>query len=207
MSQLDAATIRAAYRVQARFYDVAFGAISAGARRMAIARINALPGVRVLEAGVGTGLALPHYAPGKRVTGIDLSGDMLARAGARVRALGLAHVEDLLELDAQDTGLASGSFDIAAAMFVASVVPQPGRLLAELKRLVRPGGHILLINHFSARGGLVLAAERALQPLAPVLGWHPDFPLEAILPPEDIARAEITPAPPFGLFKLVCLKV
>jgi phosphatidylethanolamine/phosphatidyl-N-methylethanolamine N-methyltransferase len=55
--------------------------------------------------------------------------------------------------------------------------------------------------------GLRLATERLLQPLAPVLGWHPDFPIEAILPPEDLARATLTPAPPFGLFTLACLPV
>jgi len=207
VSQLDTATIRATYRVHARFYDRAFGAISADARRLAIAQVNALPGTRVLEAGVGTGLALPHYAPGKRVTGIDLSGDMLDLARARVARLKLRSVDDLLELDAQDTGLGSGTFDIATAMFVASVVPHPDRLLAELKRLVRPGGHILLINHFSAQGGPRLAFERLLQPLAPLLGWHPDFPIEAILPPADLARATLTPAPPFGLFTLVRLKL
>jgi phosphatidylethanolamine/phosphatidyl-N-methylethanolamine N-methyltransferase len=208
VSQLDAATIRASYRVHARFYDRAFGAISRDARLLAVARVNALPGVRVLEAGVGTGLALPHYASTKRVTGIDLSGDMLDLARARVTRKGLRNVQDLLEADAQDTGLPAGSFDIATAMFVASVVPHPDLLLAELKRLVRPGGHILLINHFSApRMGLRLATERLLQPLAPVLGWHPDFPIEAILPPEDLARATLTPAPPFGLFTLACLPV
>ena len=208
MSQLDTATIRASYRVHARFYDRAFGATSADARRLAVSRANALPGTRVLEAGVGTGLALPYYAPGKRVTGIDLSADMLELARARVSAHRLRGVDDLIEADAQDTGLPSGSFDIATAMFVASVVPHPEQLLAELKRLVRQGGHILLINHFSApRMGLRLATERLLAPLAPALGWHPDFPIEAILPPEDLARATLTPAPPFGLFTLVCLPV
>jgi phosphatidylethanolamine/phosphatidyl-N-methylethanolamine N-methyltransferase len=204
---MNAEEVRTAYRRQAAFYDQAFGAVSTVARRRAIRRVNALPGKRVLEVGVGTGLALPYYTPEKLVTGIDLSADMLARAHRRVEARGLTNIEALLELDAEDTGLPSSSFDIAAAMFVASVVPHPDRLLEELRRLVRPGGHILFINHFSARGGLRLAAERAMRPLAAALGWHPDFPMELLLSEEEQAAATFTPMPPFELFTLVCLPV
>jgi len=205
LARLDADAVRAAYHRQASFYDQAFGAASSAARRRAIDAVNALPGTEVLEVGVGTGLALPRYAPDKRITGIDLSATMLTRARARVATLGLANVRDLLELDAEDTGLPDAHFDIAAAMFVASVVPHPARLLSELKRLVRPGGHILFINHFSAAGGIRLAVERAMTPLAHTLGWHPDFPIETLLGPADLALATISPMPPFGLFSLVCL--
>ncbi len=206
MTRLDADAVRTAYRRQAATYDRAFGAVSATARRRAVAAVNALPGTDVLEVGVGTGLALPHYAPGKRITGIDLSADMLTLARQRVAACHLSHVQALLELDAENTGLPAASFDIAVAMFVASVVPHPDRLLAELRRLVRPGGHILFINHFSARGGPRLAIERAMTPLARALGWHPDFPVGALLPPDAQAAATFTPMPPLGLFTLVHLR-
>ena len=75
-------------------------------------------------------MALPHYDRRKRITGIDLSTDMLARARCRVREQRLSYVESLLEVDAEATGLDAGSFDVAVAMFVASVVPNPRRLLA-----------------------------------------------------------------------------
>jgi phosphatidylethanolamine/phosphatidyl-N-methylethanolamine N-methyltransferase len=203
---LDADAVRAAYRRQAAFYDQAFGAVSTVARRRAVAAVNALPGTEVLEVGVGTGLALPHYTADKRITGIDLSADMLARARARVAARRLANVRALLELDAENTSLPAARFDIAVAMFVASVVPHPARLLAELKRVVRPGGHILFINHFSARGGLRLAIERAMTPLAHTLGWHPDFPIELLLGPAEMAQMTIRPMPPFCIFSLVHLR-
>lgn len=205
MTRLDADAVRTAYRRQAAFYDYAFGAVSRTARRRAVDAVNALPGADVVEVGVGTGLALPRYTADKRITGIDLSADMLARARARVASLGLAHVDALLELDAEDTGLPDACFDIAAVMFVASVVPHPARLLAELKRLVRPGGTILFINHFSAAGGVRLAIERAMIPLAQTLGWHPDFPIDALLAPDDLAHATVRPMPPFGIFSLVTL--
>ncbi len=205
MTRLDHDAVRTAYRRQAALYDRMFGAFAAPARRRAVAAVNALPGTRVLEMGVGTGLALPLYTPDKRVTGIDLSPDMLALARDRVAALALPNIDGLLELNAEETGLPEAGFDIAVGMFVASVVPHPDRLLAEMRRLVRPGGHILFINHFSARGGLRLAVERAMAPLGRALGWHPDFPMDALLPPADQARAQITAMPPGGLFTLVRL--
>ena len=204
-SALDADAVRAAYRRWAGVYDRVFGSVSAAGRRRAVDAVNALPGERVLEMGVGTGLALPHYDRTKRITGIDLSEDMMALAHKRVAAQGLDHVEALAIADAEATGLPTASFDVAVAMFVASVVPHPRALLAEMKRVVRPGGTLLFVNHFLAEGGLRYAAERALAPLSRTLGWHPDFAFEALLPPEDFARAQRTPVSPFGLFTLVAL--
>lgn len=202
---LDADDVRAAYRRWAGIYDQAFGAVSASGRRCAAAAVNALPGTRVLEVGVGTGLALPCYQPEKRITGIDLSAEMLDRARRRVVTERLAHVAALYEMDAEATSFADASFDIAVAMFVASVVPNPQRLMAEMKRVVRPGGQILFVNHFAAERGPRWWAERALAPASRALGWHPDFALAALLGPDDRARAEIAPVPPLGLFTLARL--
>ena len=202
---LDADDVRAAYRRWARIYDASFGSITARARRKTVAEINRLPGERVLEVGVGTGLSLPRYAPGKRVTGIDLSGEMLAQARARTAALRLGQVEALLEMDAEATNFADASFDIAVAMFVASVVPHPRRLLAEMRRVVRPGGTLLFINHFAAERGPRWWAERALAPASRALGWHPDFLIESLRGPEDRTQAEPRAMSPFGLFTLIRL--
>jgi len=86
---LDADDIRAAYKRWAGFYDIVFGGVSTIGRRRAVELANRMPGSRVLEVGVGTGLALPHYLPMKRVTGIDLSAEMLAQARKRVASAGL----------------------------------------------------------------------------------------------------------------------
>ena len=202
---LDADAVRSAYRRWASVYDMLFGGVSAPGRRRAVAAVNDLPGRDVLEVGVGTGLALPHYAPQKRVTGIDLSADMLARARRRVERDCLANVLALQEQDAESTAFGDGQFDIAVAMFVASVVPSPRRLLAEMRRVVKPGGTLLFVNHFAATRGPRLAIERAMAPAGRALGWHPDFKTEALLPPEDMARAVCSPVPPLGLFTLVHL--
>jgi phosphatidylethanolamine/phosphatidyl-N-methylethanolamine N-methyltransferase len=202
---LDADSVRAAYARWAGIYDAVFGGVSSFGRRRAVAEVNRLPGARVLEVGVGTGLALPHYLPEKRITGIDLSAEMLDRANERVARLGLRNVDALHVMDAEAMSFADAGFDIAVAMFVASVVPSPHRLLAEMRRVVRPGGWILFVNHFAAERGPRWWAERALAPASRALGWHPDFAMQALLEPDDMAAAHAVPVPPFGLFTLVRL--
>jgi phosphatidylethanolamine/phosphatidyl-N-methylethanolamine N-methyltransferase len=205
VAALDADAVRAAYRRWAGVYDTAFGGISSAGRRRAVALVNRLPGRDVLEVGVGTGLALPHYRQDARITGIDLSTEMLHQARKRVAELGLRNVVALREIDAEATDFPDASFDTAVAMFVASVVPNPRKLLAEMRRVVRPGGNILFVNHFAAERGPRWWVERAMAPASRKLGWHPDFAMEALFAPDDMARIQAEPAPPFGIFTLVRL--
>jgi len=205
IAALDAASVVAAYRRWAGFYDSTFGWITRVGRRQAVVAVNALPGREVLEVGVGTGLALPGYDKAKRITGIDLSAEMLDVARRRVRDQKLGNIAALYEMDAEQTSFATASFDIAVAMYVASVVPHPRLLLAELQRVVRPGGHILFINHFAAEAGPRWWVERTLAPASRALGWHPDFATAALLPPEMMVRATKKHMPPLGLFTLIHL--
>jgi len=202
---LDAASVRDAYRRWAGIYDVVFGGVSAPGRRAAVAAVNRLSqteGRRVLEVGVGTGLALPDYRPELEVVGIDLSREMLLKAQKRVAEERLVAVHGLMEMDAEAMAFADGSFDIAVAMFTASVVPDAKKLFAEMARVVRPGGKLLFVNHFAADDGFRWWLERTTAPLARILGWHPDFRLSDIFAPEtQIERMQ--PCPPISLFTLV----
>ncbi len=187
-------------------YDLVFGGVSAFGRKRAVAAVNRLEGARrVLEVGVGTGLALPHYRRGLEVVGVDLSRDMLLKARERVRAERLGQVRGLLEMDAESMAFADGAFDVAVAMFTASVVPDARRLFAEMSRVVRPGGHLLFVNHFAAEDGARWWVERSMAPLARVLGWHPDFRFGDLLGEgEQAARPErLEACPPLSLFTLV----
>jgi phosphatidylethanolamine/phosphatidyl-N-methylethanolamine N-methyltransferase len=206
IAALDSASIVAAYRRWANVYDTVFGGVSSWGRRRAVSMVNRLPGSDVLEVGVGTGLALPHYNRDKRITGIDLSAEMLRKARERTRRDGLTHVKALHEMDAEATDFEDDSFDIAVAMFVVSVVPNPRRLLAEMRRLVRPGGNILMVNHFAAAKGPRWWLERAMAPASRRLGWHPDFAMDGIFSPEDLAHIEAESVPPVGIFTLVRLR-
>jgi phosphatidylethanolamine/phosphatidyl-N-methylethanolamine N-methyltransferase len=203
---MDANAVRVAYRRWAGIYDFGFGLISKVARQAAVAAVNRSAGEKVLEVGVGTGLALPLYAPEKRVTGVDLSAEMLVQARLRAVDLGLRNIDALLEMDAQKTSFKDGQFDIAVAMFVASVVPDPRALVAELKRVVRPSGTILFVNHFAAERGPVWWVERAMAPASSLLGWHPDFHLGHMFADIDLKTADITSMWPMGLFRLIRLR-
>ena len=205
MASLDAESIRDAYRRWASVYDIIFGGVSSFGRKRAAALVNRLPGRDVLEVGVGTGLALPCYTKDKIITGIDLSAEMLEQARKRVDEKRLRNVASLQEMDAEATEFADNSFDTAVAMFVASVVPNPKNLLAEMRRLVRPGGNILFVNHFAAERGPRWWIERAMAPASRALGWHPDFAMEAMFDANDQTLIATSSVPPFGIFTLVRL--
>jgi len=199
---LDAGAVRDAYRRWAGVYDAVFGGVSSFGRKRAVAAVNRLPGTRVLEVGVGTGLALPLYRGEKRVVGVDLSREMLEKARERVAQERLLHVEGLVEMDAEHMAFCDDSFDIAVAMFTASVVPDARKLFAEMSRVVRPGGQLLFVNHFAATDGPRWWVERAMAPLSRVLGWHPDFALSDLMG-TDVDVESLESCPPGGLFTLV----
>ena len=172
--RLDEDAVRLAYRAWAPIYDYSFGVVAGPGRRLAVSKLNEFNG-HVLEVGVGTGLSLPRYKPGLEVTGIDLSPDMLEKAADRVGKLGLKRVK-LSVMDASDLSFDNETFDAAAVMFVMTVVPNPAAVMAEMRRVLRPGGSAIVINHFSREQGMRAAAERGLARFSHNLGWHPIFP-------------------------------
>ncbi|MGE0613388.1 MAG: class I SAM-dependent methyltransferase [Hyphomicrobiales bacterium] len=195
----DVSTVQRAYRRWAPVYDMTFGQVAEAGRRHAIEIINQREG-RVLEVGVGTGLSLPYYAPHLRITGIDLSPDMLAKAETRVREKGLTHVDGLYEMDASAMQFTDGQFDTVVAMYVLTVVPDPERVMRELERVCAPGGEVILVNHFSQEIGVRGWVERRMAPLADTLGWRPVFPIERVLCCPGLKLTEARSLRPFGLF-------
>jgi len=100
---------------------------------------------RILEVGVGTGRNIPYHLRDTQVIGIDLSPKMLARARRRKQKL-KAHTELALG-DAQALDLPDASVDAAFATFVFCSVPDPVLGFRELRRVVRPGGRVYLLEH------------------------------------------------------------
>ncbi len=199
---LNLATVREAYKRWAPVYDNTFGLVASAGRRKAVELINQRRG-NVLEVGVGTGLSLPHYAPYLKVTGIDLSPEMLAKARERVTKGGLLNIEGLREMDAAQLDFPDDSFNTVVAMYVMTVVPDPEKVMAELERVCAPGGEVMVVNHFSQDDGLRGWMERKMAPYADKLGWHPVFPLERVLVRPRLSLIERKPLWPMGLFTLV----
>lgn len=200
---MDLNSIKSAYRRYARLYDALFGAIFAGGRRMAVRLINNEPDQRILEVGVGTGLSLPDYRADARVVGIDISPEMLREARQRVSKQQLKQVEGLLEMDAESLAFSDNSFDAVVAMYVASVVPHPENLLMEMQRVCRPGGQIVVINHFASSHPLLRVFERSLRPLSRLLGFRTDMSLDSLPQLPGLTRVAVRRANLFGYWKLV----
>lgn len=174
--------VKAAYRRYARIYDVIFGAVLQPGRRAVLEALNLKPGDRVLEVGVGTGISLPLYPRNVRITGIDVSLEMLEKARARVQRAKLSNVEALLEMDAEAMAFPDASFDKVVAMYVVSVVPRPEKLLEELHRVCRPDGDIFIVNHFQSENPIVGRLERALAGFSSQIGFNPDLDLRQLVP-------------------------
>lgn len=199
---LDETTVREAYRRWAPVYDNTFGLVASGGRREAVALINQRRG-SVLEVGVGTGLSLPHYAPYLKISGIDLSTEMLEKARQRIARDGLLNVEGLHEMDAAGLTFPDESFDTVVAMYVMTVVPQPDKVLSELERVCKTGGEVMIVNHFSQDYGARGWIERKMAPYSERLGWHPVFPIERVMGAAQLTLIERRPLWPLGLFTLV----
>jgi phosphatidylethanolamine/phosphatidyl-N-methylethanolamine N-methyltransferase len=161
----------------------------------------------VLVVGVGTGLELGLLPKTLRVTGIDLSARMLTIARERVARRALRQVKALQIMDAAALDFPAGRFDVAFAPYVLSVVPSPARALDEMWRVLRPGGQIVIMNHFSADRGLRAHIEAAMEKSASWLGWHPEFPYSVfgdwLASRDDAELVEKRQVAPFRLFTLL----
>lgn len=205
----DAGQVVAAYSRWAPVYDLAFAAVMRRGRQ-AVAAAAGRAGGRVLDVGVGTGLELPMFDRKTRLVGIDLAEAMLRRAQTRVARFELDNVEGLSVMDATRLAFPAGSFDAAVVPYVLTVVPDPKAMLDEVHRVVKPGGEIVLVNHFGADAGPVAKIEAWLGRRSAALGWHPQFAF-AVLGDWIAGRADVTMierrgVPPFGLFTLVRLQ-
>jgi phosphatidylethanolamine/phosphatidyl-N-methylethanolamine N-methyltransferase len=196
------AVIRA-YRRYAGVYDLLFGPIMHPGRRRIVSTLDLNPGDSVLEVGVGTGLSLPLYPPFVKVTGIDISCEMLDRARQRVSREGLAHVEAIQEMDAQAMSYPDARFDKVVAMYVVSVVPDPSQLVTEMRRVCKPNGEILIVNHFRSRNRVLSGFERMLAPLSRLAGFRPDVALGPFLADTGLEVIDIRSTNLFGYWKII----
>jgi phosphatidylethanolamine/phosphatidyl-N-methylethanolamine N-methyltransferase len=199
---LDIDAIRKSYRRYAQSYDFYFGALFQPGRTAVIDSMSCRQGEHILEVGVGTGLSLPLYPRNVQVTGIDLSSHMLEKAYVRKRRDHLGQVT-LCEMDAEQMAFPDDRFDKVVAMYVASVVPHPQRLVAEMHRVCKPGGELFIVNHFHSTKPFVAGLEKLLAPLSKLLGFRPDFSLDTFLRETELEVTERTPVNALGYWTLL----
>jgi phosphatidylethanolamine/phosphatidyl-N-methylethanolamine N-methyltransferase len=207
-AHIDEDAVKSAYRRWAPVYDHTFGLVAAEGRKHTVEFINQGRG-RVLEVGVGTGLSLPSYGKHLEIVGIDLSPEMLEKARERVAEERLNNCKALLEMDASELEFEDASFDTVVAMYVMTVVPDPEKVMRELARVCRPGGDVIIVNHFSAEEGkpgwegMRGWVERRMAPFADKLGWRPVFDVDRVLVCDDLKLVGKRGLRPFGLFTMM----
>jgi phosphatidylethanolamine/phosphatidyl-N-methylethanolamine N-methyltransferase len=199
---LEKRQVQRAYELYAPVYDVLFDWIFAPGRAAAIRHLALAHGDSVLEVGIGTGLNLPLYPPVCRLTGIDLSQEMLDKAIERVQTLTMPNVT-LKVMDATAMDFADNEFDKAVATYTISAVPDPVAVLREIRRVVKPGGIIVLLNHFRSERKVIGRFEDLVAPVCTRLGWKSNLALKPLLAQVGLTADAIAKVNLFDGWRLV----
>lgn len=192
---MDYETIKRAYAILSPVYDFLFDKVFYPGRVAAIDLLEIKPGDRVLEVGVGTGLNLPLYPRDCEVTGIDISEGMLRKADERVRTSGMTNTK-LMVMDASKLEFPENSFDRVIATYVISAVPDPVKTLLEMRRVCKPSGHLVILNHFKSDNPVVGLFEKLLAPVCTKIGFDTELKLMPLLErvalaPEQLHRVNL----------------
>ncbi|MFQ5829254.1 MAG: class I SAM-dependent methyltransferase [Candidatus Methylomirabilia bacterium] len=182
---LEQRQVKRVYALYSPVYDVIFDWIFNPGRRVAVQALNIQRADRILEVGIGTGLNLPLYPRHCQLVGIDISDRMLEKAQHRIEEFGFGNVS-LRVMDAGVMNFADNEFDRALATYVVSAVPDPVGVLREMRRVVKPGGTLVILNHFRSDRRLTGAFEDFVAPLCTRLGWKSNLALEPLLREVDL---------------------
>jgi phosphatidylethanolamine/phosphatidyl-N-methylethanolamine N-methyltransferase len=186
-------------------YDKIFSRFFCDRINAVITGLNIQPGAKVLEVGIGTGLSLAAYPSHCDVTGIDLALDMLERARQKTRENGWRHFQ-LLKMDALNLEFPKNSFDYVTSFHVISVVPNPVRMMQEIHRVCKPGGTVVIINHFRTTKPILGPLIDALDPITRLLGWSASLRLSQAFAGVPLRIEKRFKTSPFSLFTVVLAK-
>ncbi len=167
-------------------------------RLQLIGRINQLPAGRLLEIGVGPGRHLRHYER-HHITAIDCSARMVSSSRR------FSPASDIRQMDGEALGFPDASFDYVALFHVLSTTADPARMLAESRRVLRPGGRLFVLNHETPKNAW-RHLDRALMPLARRLHFRSWFRLGEISGIEILHQNQLGPRGGFGLMTAYSLE-
>jgi len=199
---LEKRQVKRAYKLYAPAYDFVFDWIFHPGREAAIRLLDIQAGQQILEVGIGTGLNLPLYPLHCRIIGIDLSEEMLEKAQEKVVESRLGNVT-LKAMDATVMDFGDSEFDAAVATYTISAVPDPVGVLREMRRVVKPGGAIVLLNHFRSHRKAFGWLEDMVAPVCTRLGWKSNLALEPLLKQVGLPAESSTKVNLFNGWRLI----
>jgi len=190
------------YNRTARFYDRIFGPFFRSGREIAPQLLELYPGAQLLEVGIGTGLSLPALPKNIEITGIDLSQRMLDVAQKRLEKENFRHVK-LKRMDATHLEFPNASFDRVLAAYFISTVPDPVRVIQEMKRVCKPGGYLVFLNHFRNELPVLGSVEKLLSPLFYRIGFRTDLDVHNLMEECGLEIETLEPIDFLGHWKAV----
>lgn len=168
------------YRELAPAYDAVWPMLAKRRISAAIRALKLQPRQRVLEVGIGTGMSIPAYPREIDLTGVDLSQAMLAQANKLIQENSLTNFH-VLPMNAESLEFDDASFDVVTSFHVISVVSDPRRMMQEMLRVCKPGGRILIVNHFRSNNPWIARMVDSAGAVTRRLGWRTDLSLQEIV--------------------------
>ncbi|MEZ6087158.1 MAG: class I SAM-dependent methyltransferase [Pirellulaceae bacterium] len=190
------------YKQLAPAYEVLFPLVIRNHIRTSIESLKIPAEAKVLEVGIGTGISMPVYPTDAQVTGIDLSESMLEVAQRRIDREGWKHFQ-LHAMNAEQLDFPDNSFDFVTAFHVVTVVSNPRQMMSEITRVLKPGGQLLIINHFRSRRKWIANVVDRADSVTRHLGWRTTLECQEVMDGLPLEVERHYKSSPFSLFTII----